>query len=899
MATVIEGIKTIDKKISNSLSDVSRENRGYISQVVLDATRDLVEHIYAREIFGAEHSYGWDEVQKVKKSIKNVPSLSFLSSLYNKLECALSHYAPEEHDSEVLLLMYAHTLLKIKIFYKSRYSEDILNNLKNYPLYLDEGLREYYEKALKELNTENNNETRKGYFYIDRVRSLIINGDILFEITFRPAVNAYEKFSKSIAFTKFDIPTGYAVQLSVQESKINVYQEDITISLIQDYSIAIRPCEIEYLGKVFDRSFQFDSRNTEYRKLMEYMKSKQVSLTEIACIDESSFLSIINYISKSENSKINWLLKELRTLITTNSRGVNTVKYLSSFIRNSHLKTQLSIDRNGVLSGLHLQYGCIVFDDMPYCSNLLEHRPSINVLLGVISIENRKHEFLARHIINNLENRNIIFTSKDELGSTYNIEKEIHEFNKKVYVKKEDHKKRLLEEYGEYVYQSGANNDCLQIMNEIRSLCGSGIQNYDLLINAWLEINTGLFDCSNKVEVVKGLFANSHAAFIYGSAGTGKTRMIKHATQIFEKEKKLLLSSTNSAVNNLKNRIKSDDQIEFKTIASYLANTDHESYDLVILDECSTIENSNLLKILRRKNFTKIIFVGDIYQIESINFGNWFFVSKGLMHESIIFELSNTHRTKNEVLIKYWNEIRNSDVKMGELSSRNYIGRDISDLIKEYEIEDDQVVLAMNYDGLYGVNNLNHLLQSKNPNTVIRWNMHKYKVGDPVIFNGSRLFSKILYNNLKGKITNIEVGKQNIRFSIHVPIQPNPFEAASSGITITETFDDGSCVVQFIVGTLEDVDEDSDYAEKTVPFHIAYATSIHKSQGLEYEKVKVVFIDEVKDRITHSIFYTAITRAKKELKIYWSPETGASVYQSLGDNLSIKDLGLFKAKNSL
>lgn len=39
-----------------------------------------------------------------------------------------------------------------------------------------------------------------------------------------------------------------------------------------------------------------------------------------------------------------------------------------------------------------------------------------------------------------------------------------------------------------------------------------------------------------------------------------------------------------------------------------------------------------------------------------------------------------------------------------------------------------------------------------------------------------------------------------------------------------------------------------------VPFQIAYAVSIHKAQGLEYDSVKIVITDEVEELVTHNIF---------------------------------------------
>lgn len=56
--------------------------------------------------------------------------------------------------------------------------------------------------------------------------------------------------------------------------------------------------------------------------------------------------------------------------------------------------------------------------------------------------------------------------------------------------------------------------------------------------------------------------------------------------------------------------------------------------------------------------------------------------------------------------------------------------------------------------------------------------------------------------------------------------------------------------------------------------------SIHKAQGLEYESVKIVIPSSNAEKITHSIFYTAITRAKERLKIFWSAETMKTILES-------------------
>ena len=76
---------------------------------------------------------------------------------------------------------------------------------------------------------------------------------------------------------------------------------------------------------------------------------------------------------------------------------------------------------------------------------------------------------------------------------------------------------------------------------------------------------------------------------------------------------------------------------------------------------------------------------------------------------------------------------------------------------------------------------------------------------------------------------------------------------------------------------------------------MGYAISIHKAQGLEYKSVKIVIPSSNAEKITHSIFYTAITRAKEKLKIFWSPETMKTIVESFTkDTIEQKTLPIIK-----
>lgn len=84
------------------------------------------------------------------------------------------------------------------------------------------------------------------------------------------------------------------------------------------------------------------------------------------------------------------------------------------------------------------------------------------------------------------------------------------------------------------------------------------------------------------------------------------------------------------------------------------------------------------------------------------------------------------------------------------------------------EKDDDEVILCLNYDGKFGLNNMNSYFQNANSNgEPIAWQEWTYKIGDQILFNDSKRFS-ILYNNLKGKIVNIEKTPNDISFTINI-----------------------------------------------------------------------------------------------------------------------------------
>lgn len=238
------------------------------------------------------------------------------------------------------------------------------------------------------------------------------------------------------------------------------------------------------------------------------------------------------------------------------------------------------------------------------------------------------------------------------------------------------------------------------------------------------------------------------------------------------------------------------------------------------------------------------------------------------------------------------------DAILEPLVKNGYVAR-LDESIFEQD-EDDDIILCLNYDGLYGINNINRFLQNNNPSESVVCGINTYKVGDPILFNESNIFSPLIHNNSKGRIVGIRPEAQQIWFHIELEESINELDARGYDFELSGESKTGKSIISFSVNKHRSTDEDDEDSDSTViPFQVAYAVSIHKAQGLEYDSVKIVITNETEERITHNIFYTAITRAKNKLKIYWSPETEQSVLGRLKVKNSSKDAYLLSRLSSL
>lgn len=926
-------ILNIDKVICRHISNLSDLPRGQISQDILSQLRHFVEHImlkiYAK---GDDIEDSQENVKNAVKYAKNESSLRHLSRFHHFLQVSVSHRTLEEQNSERLMLKYYEYLLRIRNFLHKEYSLDVLTNLELFPLETDESLKEYYEKIAEKVNqykTPLRNGFRFDRFYIQKIKPFFYGNKIYYEVAFIPANDRASKTDRIIAFTDIEITDFYAVKFAIADNYIDLFDKQMPIRIIVDWEVSIRPCEFTNFIKLFNK-YGFTPGKAEQNNLTNYLTETGLSLSEIVVFSDETYQRVHDRIvPKTAAAHFFDILDNCRSFIEQEKPGCNVLRYLLHHMTNRIIKDQYKehwkwnyeeyqreyVGGNFKLSNLYLAYECIPFDTMPFCSGLKHHLPSLSDLFECLDATGHEYEILAWTVKNNTEQKGELFTplekceDKYKLGFFDDIDALVKMYNKKLYDSEKQQARKLIVR-NDHIFIENYKEDTVSIIQTIKSLTESCVDNYSNTVNHWLQSTDYQIDSDEKKTALINMFAKSRVSLIYGSAGTGKSTLINHISHFFNTYSRLYLAHTNPAVNNLKRKIAASSNCEFMTITKFIYTKDiKRDYDILIIDECSTVSNKSMKELLALAKFKLLVLVGDTYQIEAIEFGNWFDAVRSFLPKSAICELTKPYRSDSKQLLSLWDNVRKmEDDVLDRLQSGEFSANlDTSIFTPAAE---NEIILCLNYGGLYGINNINHFMQENNKGKEIWRGIQRYKVGDPILFNDSadKFFSQnkelipIIHNNMKARILNFiildsEKATERIQFEVEIDRPLIDLDIEDLNFEIIGNATSGNSIIRFEVNKNKSTDEDDDGVSKAiVPFQIAYAVSIHKAQGLEYDSVKIVITDEIDELITHSIFYTAITRARKRLKIYWPQAVEKKVLDRIKPKNNNHDVALLRSE---
>ena len=413
-----------------------------------------------------------------------------------------------------------------------------------------------------------------------------------------------------------------------------------------------------------------------------------------------------------------------------------------------------------------------------------------------------------------------------------------------------------------------------QIATKLTMLIESA-PNYNLdvknLIEEYEKLNNIKLHEVQKKAVECGI--NNGVSIITGGPGTGKTTIVKCLIYIFESlnKKTMLLAPTGRASKRLEEQTERPSStihraLEMGNVKGRLAFNKNEhnplETDVIIIDEVSMLDafvTYSLFKAIQLG--TKVIFVGDKDQLPSVGAGN---ILADMLASDMINYVCLTQifrQGENSQIVVNAHKINNGEMPNLSQKSEDFfysnkfepfeVCKDIVNMVaeripayKNISSKDIQVIAPMK-SGVAGVDNLNLELQNKlNPKSPEKVELtvgkKTFRVGDKVmqtannydqewikVENGVTVFGQGVFNGDMGYIDEIN----------------------TISSTMYITFDDGRRAGYSLV----EIDDLS----------LAYAITIHKSQGSEFPVVIIPILAGNPKLYNKNLLYTAVTRAKK------------------------------------
>lgn len=620
MRNPLKELYNANDAVEHSIDRLEFEGRSAVSRDVVGYLRHLVEHIAMYATYGNKPIEG-DYFKLCSVAIKDMSKNSetrFIAKFHHYLQKVVSHYVPSEDSAERLLLKYYENLLCLKRYAFDKLGLTILANLSKIPLDTDPGLAKYHEEIAHKINdfmSANAVEIEKDRFYVRAAKPFFVGDSVYYEATLVPAFDSCSKFDRILVYSSFRMPTNYSVVVSTKRTSIDGLGFTLPVTIVDAYAVSVRPCELNNLIKILrgPDAVWLTGQYTSYRSLMNLMTHTGMTLCDIALLPDDEFISVMGEIASSGNAcPVHTLLSSAHEFLSAGSNGSNVLKYLLSKPRNRVIEEQLTVSPNSRLGDLYLKNGCAPFDRQPYCTSLIGHVVAVEDLYQCIDPDPYEDNFLARRVTAETIDSNALYLRDTEITTFSDVDELIASFNSALYFR--HHSRDLVHENG-HLFVKGVEDELTCIIRGLLKLSGAGVKGYTALCESWLKDPSCKLDDSEKIDALKSMFAETSVAFIYGSAGTGKTTMVNIVCAFLQNESKLAIANTNPAVDSLRRKI-NDKNCEFMTVAKYLNRV--PDCDILIVDECSTVCNSDMKSIIDSNRFKLLLLVGDVRQIESI-----------------------------------------------------------------------------------------------------------------------------------------------------------------------------------------------------------------------------------------------------------------------------------------
>lgn len=414
----------------------------------------------------------------------------------------------------------------------------------------------------------------------------------------------------------------------------------------------------------------------------------------------------------------------------------------------------------------------------------------------------------------------------------------------------------------------------ISVTKHMLGLLLEGVEGLDIPVKDYIqdfEKKNGISFHDKQIEAIIGAAENG-IEIITGGPGTGKTTIIKCILNIFERAgKKVLMGApTGRAAKRMSEATGRESKTIHRLIDLSVSSEEDEvlfdedetlNCDVVIIDEASMIDvmlMNNLLKAIKPK--TRLILVGDVDQLPSVGAGK---VLEDIIDSGAfpVVKLQFIYRQGKESFITT-NAHRINTGVMPVLNAKEsdffFIqGNDSEDSLQKVielvttrlpkfnekwdRVKDFQILTPMR-KGELGVYNLNLVLQKAlNPRRK-KYSFTDLQIGDKVMQTKNNYMIK--WRKVKRAFGEPPEGQGIFNGDIGYVTDINEEDN-----TVSVLFDEDK-IVEF---ESQDLDE----------LELAYAVTIHKSQGSEFKVVLVPLFMGPPLLMSRNLIYTAVTRARE------------------------------------